>query len=445
MFGNLVTDLTYMLVYSLLRDHKGAYWFLLIAPLLEGSLGGLSAASANIHAYIADCTIPARRSRVFSIYLGLVYTGMAVGPALGGFLIRQSGDLKTVFFYAFSIHFVFASMVWFVVPESLAPTQLSKAKAAYFESKTQGSGGVLAHVESFLAPLKLFIPVTVAKGNDPLKRRKDWSLTLLAAAHGLVIMLMGAYSFKFQYAALMFGWTTEILGYWMSVAGLTRAIALALVIPAIISLFKRLPSRIRLSSPSTRTTPLPPVTEDPEVLENPPQAPPARTNADTSGGTVRNKDSSPRLDLNTVRVSLVMDFASYAMMATAKTGMMFTAYTVLDSLAAGYAPAVQSFALWIYTSRGGEETGKLFGGLSMVQALGGSIISPMLFGFTYSRTVATFPQAMFIVAASALGLALLCTLFIRLPKDGADKFIVATEDETVDDGERVRLLPGDEE
>lgn len=140
-----------------------------------------------------------------------------------------------------------------------------------------------------------------------------------------------------------------------------------------------------------------------------------------------------------------MGLASYSMMATAKTGAMFTVYTVVDSLSAGYAPAVQSLALGIYTSRGGEETGKLFGGLSMVQTLGGSIISPMLFGFTYSRTVATFPQAMFVVGASAVALALVFTLLIRLPKHAADKFIVVTEGETVDDEERVRLFSGDEE
>lgn len=69
----------------------------------------------------------------------------------------------------------------------------------------------------------------------------------------------------------------------------------------------------------------------------------------------------------------------------------------------------------------------------------------MLFGFTYSRTVATFPQAMFVVGASAIALALVCTLFIRLPKDAADNFIVVAEDEAVDDEERVRLFSGDEE
>ena len=210
MFGNLITDITYLLVYSFLRDHKGAYWFLLIAPVFEGSLGGmeiflgsscaplmpttgLSAATANVHAYVADCTDPARRSRVFSIYLGLVYIGMAIGPAFGGLLIRETGDLLAVFYYAFSNHFAFACMVWFLIPESLAPTQLARAKAAHNQDKVQAGGGIsglLAYLASFLAPLKLFIPVNVATSDNPLKRRKDWNLTLIAVAYGFVIMLV---------------------------------------------------------------------------------------------------------------------------------------------------------------------------------------------------------------------------------------------------------------
>jgi hypothetical protein len=113
---------------------------------------------------------------------------MAIGPAFGGLLIRQSGDLLTVFYYAFTTHLFFASMVWFAVPESLAPAQLSRAKAAYKETRI--SEGIFAHLASFLAPLQLFKPVTVATGDNPLKRKKDWNLTLLAAAHGLVIMLV---------------------------------------------------------------------------------------------------------------------------------------------------------------------------------------------------------------------------------------------------------------
>jgi hypothetical protein len=89
-----------------------------------------------------------------------------------------------------------------------------------------------------------------------------------------------------------------------------------------------------------------------------------------------NKDpSSPRLDLNTARVSLVMELATYMMMATATTGTMFTVYTAFGSLGAGFTPAVQSLALEIYAGRGGEETGKLFGGLSVVHALGYALLT----------------------------------------------------------------------
>ena len=118
---------------------------------------------------------------------------MAIGPALGGLLIRESGNTLTVFYFAFASHLLFACMVWFVIPESLAPTQLSRAKAAYNKSRAQargGIGGVLITLVSFLAPLKMFAPVTVATGDNVLKRRNDWNLTLLAAAHGLVIMLV---------------------------------------------------------------------------------------------------------------------------------------------------------------------------------------------------------------------------------------------------------------
>lgn len=146
-------------------------------------------------------------------------------------------------------------------------------------------------------------------------------------------------------------------------------------------MFKKLSPPIRLSTPPTRTASLPPDAEDREDRDTSSHGTTATQTTDTTDGhsstrpnadaTTRTKDtSSPRLDLNTARVSLVLELTSYSMMATAKTGTLFTIYTMLDSLSAGYTPAVQSLALGIYTSRGGHETGKLFGGLSVVQVLG---------------------------------------------------------------------------
>lgn len=450
-FGNLITDFMYLFVYSFLREHKGAYWFLMIAPFFEGSLGGLGAAQANLHAYIADCTNPSDRSRIFSVFTGLVYTGMAIGPAMGGFLVRQSGSLITVFIYAFASHLIFASMVWFVIPESLTPTQLSRAKIAYKESKARvrrGMGGTFVRLASVVAPLKVFTPVTVTTGDNPLKRRKDWNLTLVAAAYGFSTILFGETAFKFQYASLIFSWGAEMLGYWISITSIARVATLVMILPAVISLIK-----MRSCVPSTGRTPLPAIVEDPEVLPNPAvqqagPTPSAGTTGRTTELAAEKKDvASPRLDLNTARASFVVELIAYSLMGTAKTGAVFTVYTILASLGTGYSPTLQSLALALYVRNGGEETGKLFGALSVVYALSGSILSPMLFGFTFSRTAATFPQAMFIIDASAIALALLSTLLVRLPKEGADEpVVVMTEGELINEEERQRLVaPGDEE
>ena len=106
-------------------------------------------------------------------------------------------------------------MVWFFLPESLAPTQLSKAKVTYNEVKAQAGGGAFAHLVSFLAPLKLFVPVTVAKGDNPLKRRKDWNLTLLVVAHGFILMLV--------VSELSAAWRWYGILIWSDRRGLTRS------------------------------------------------------------------------------------------------------------------------------------------------------------------------------------------------------------------------------
>lgn len=47
----------------------------------------------------------------------------------------------------------------------------------------------------------------------------------------------------------------------------------------------------------------------------------------------------------------------------------FTAFGMLGSFGSGFGPAIQSVALEMYTQRGGTEAGRLFGALSVVQAL----------------------------------------------------------------------------
>jgi hypothetical protein len=78
---------------------------------------------------------------------------------------------------------------------------------------------------------------------------------------------------------------------------------------------------------------------------------------------------SARFDLGLARISLFVDVLVYALFLLVPTAVAFTVGSMLGSLATGFSPAMQSVALGLYKRRGGTENGKLFGALSVVQAL----------------------------------------------------------------------------
>lgn len=97
-----------------------------------------------------------------------------------------------MFYFAAAIHIFYVLIVWFVVPESLFPSQLSRARRTYSSYKVETSGDGPLSIRKlfrFLAPLRLFYPTKVV-GSYSLKTRRDWNLTLLAMSYGFTIMMM---------------------------------------------------------------------------------------------------------------------------------------------------------------------------------------------------------------------------------------------------------------
>jgi len=130
---------------------------------------------------------------------------------------------------------------------------------------------------------------------------------------------------------------------------------------------------------------------------------------------------SSKLDLNTARVSLVVEIIAFLVLLLASNGLLFACGTVLQALGAGYAPAVQAFALDVYNRRGGKsEAGKLFGAISVVQALGSQILGPALYGFVYYKTVAIYPGAIFFMGAVLMMVSLSLLALVRSPTTGED-------------------------
>lgn len=71
----------------------GGYRFLIIGPIIDGALGGVSTLIASINAYISDVTPDGSRAKVFSRLTGIMMLGFAAGPAIGSFVIDRSGNM----------------------------------------------------------------------------------------------------------------------------------------------------------------------------------------------------------------------------------------------------------------------------------------------------------------------------------------------------------------
>ncbi|KAJ6497032.1 major facilitator superfamily domain-containing protein [Mycena vitilis] len=397
--GLLFNDVIFIFVTKNFQHIPGGYWFLIVGPLVEGALGGISTGSAASHAYISDVTDSAERSRLFSLLLGLVFTGIGIGPTIGGLLIRFSGNLLSVFYLATVIHGAFALMCLIALPESLTKTQMQAASVQYHESLRlldEQERTLLTRIQrifTFLKPLLIFFPEPVERhsNTNPLKGRKwDWNLTLIAMAYGFTISIMGSFSYKFIYMRATFGWSSEYLGYYLTIAGATRAAFLAIILPLGIQVVRTASKRRRLRS------------EMEPLL--------------SSGNR---EPHSASFDLSLARASLLAETIAYSAMAFASTGMAFTGFTILSSFGSGFSPAVQSAALELYTIKIGAnvESGKLFGALSVIQALAGQILGPSIYGLVYVKTVATFPKAIFFVSVASVIISFICLSLVRLPTD----------------------------
>ncbi|KAF9819793.1 hypothetical protein IEO21_01884 [Rhodonia placenta] len=422
-FGILITDFTFIFVAKFSRALPGGYHFLLLGPLVEGLLGGFSTVSAAIHAYIADCTDSTTRARAFSLFVGLMFIGVSIGPSAASLLISATGTVLSVFYVAAAVHIAYSIVIWFVIPESLSPAQRAQARKLHEEELSQlqaarakgGAGVWLRWAFGFLSPLTLFFPsaknANVGASNaNPLKtRRQGWGLVLVAGGYVCIMMLMGSLTSKMQYTTLAFGWDSKNIGYWTSIIGAARAFHLTVVLPIAIYLCQPKTPAIHLpvepDEPLSPTADFSPATARPDsAVDAPRSAPPAPSR----------RHHSPTFDLTVVRVSLAIDLVAYVLMASATNGTLYTVYSVLGSFGGGAAPALQSLASTLYAQNGGKELGKLFGAFGVLQAISSQVVGPSIYGVVYLRTVATFPKAVFFVSAGNLALAIVLLSCIRL-------------------------------
>jgi len=261
------------------------------------------------------------------------------------------------------------------------------------------------------------------------RKRKDWSLTLLACAMFGYMLSTGLYQIKYLYAGHVYGWGPEQLSYYISMLGTTRALFLLFALPFIISTFKPKPKLPKGQVAAANKAAKPKPTKSHIAREI-------------------------KFDLGLSRLSLCIDIVanlsvvfapapSYKMHSQALNGLdstvamgsefqnsqaLFVVASWMQCMGAGVVPAIQSLALCIIQARSllaadaGQPglavdtgTGTLFGALAVLQAGGQMVLGPLLFGLVYSGTVATFPKTVFVTAIGILFAALAAIMLVRSP------------------------------
>ncbi|KAI6006691.1 hypothetical protein F5J12DRAFT_892867 [Pisolithus orientalis] len=423
--GLLVVDLTFLVTANFVDYLPGGYWFLLTGFIIEGLLGSMPTGVAANHAYIADTCEPSARSQIFAVTLGLMFIGFAAGPLLGGFLIHFTGSTLSAFFMAASCHFFYTLLLIFVLPESLTEAKARAARLRYKQEKEQNMNvstlrRIFKEATRFLSALAVVLPRDVVDAN-PLKTVEE-GLEFVPSGH----VLWGSMPFLIQYAIAAFRWSSETANYYFSSIGITRAFVLTVLLPLMIKFLK---SR---AAPTSHTPFSGDVTPEATLLHQSPSPlrsrsrshqrsthrPPSRSLAD------QRPNHSVNVDIFLARCAVGLEIVACWVMAAATSGTVFAAGTVVGAMSVAFSPTIQALALEVYHSernngtaaRGGQGgTGKLFGALSVLQALGSQIIAPAVYGFIYSRTVATFPQAIMLVTASCFAVALVLLAFVRVP------------------------------
>ncbi|KAJ7723459.1 major facilitator superfamily domain-containing protein [Mycena maculata] len=454
-FGLFLTDLTFILAStpsSPLSAH--GHKLLIVAPVIEGLLGGWSTLHSATSAYISDCTSSGSRASVFSRFTGVTFLGFSLGPIIGGWLIRhpiglfagaphpgQSQSVTSVFCVAALGSFVNVCLMLFVYPESVSkekrdlasghskgkgPLRTSEAVAA----GTQDTESLVTDrigtriLRGLLTPLAFFFPVPIyIKGST--RKRRDWSLTLVATAMFGYMLSAGLYQIKYLYGSHVYDWGPEQLSYYISAMGGGRALFLLFLFPLVISVFK--PKSQLPKTPGVKA-----------VKPKP---------------TKEHLSREIKFDLRLARISLVIDILANTAIILAPAPLhtqlvqnaagttnvdsqfrnsqaLFVVASGMASWGAGLVPAIQSLALCIVQARAlleadsqddavvvdvGVGAGGLFGALAMLQAIGQMILGPLLFGLVYSGTVATYPKAVFATAIGILFVALAAMLLARSP------------------------------
>lgn len=349
--------------------------WILVGYAFDGICGSFIVGMALAHSYATDCTPPQKRNVAFGYFHACLFTGIAAGPILAGYIIKRREPIvgKTeavllVFYIALAMHTTFILFLALLIPESLSKGRQEAAREKYNRELEQL--GPAADWINQLRSINLFRPLKIlyptGPGSSPSLRR---NLLLLAATDTIMFSVaMGAMGVITIYVRRQFGWQEWESSKYVSIVNSCRVIALLVVLPLITRLVRG------------------------------------------RQGTSRQKNSgSDPFDLSLIRVAIFFDMIGFLGYSLARDGNLFILSGSVASFGGIGSPTLGS-ALTKHVPP--DRVGQLLGATGLLHAVA-RVIGPTLFNGIYSATVYSFRQTVFVSLTATFGLAFLCSWFVK--------------------------------
>ncbi|KAL6705492.1 hypothetical protein ACN47E_006757 [Coniothyrium glycines] len=349
--------------------------WILVGYCLEGISGSFIVGMALAHSYASDCVSPQRRNVAFSYFHACLFTGIAVGPVLAGYIIEarkkyvgKTEAVLLIFYLALGAHLFFIAFLTFCVPESLSKKRQEGAREKHKEAEQRL--GPSSDWINQLRSINLFEPLKILWPTGPgSSSALRWNLILLAAVDTIMFgVAMGAMSVVLVYTRRQFGWQELESGRYVTIVNSCRVFALLVLLPSITRL--------------------------------------VRGKRGTSG---MRKSGSDLLDLSIIRVAILFDMLGYLGFSLVRRGELFSAAGALASIGGIGSPTLGA-ALTKHVPS--DKVGQLLGATGLLHAAA-RVVGPTIFNGIYSATVGTFRQTVFVCLTVTFGIAFVCSWFVR--------------------------------
>ncbi|KAK3323452.1 major facilitator superfamily domain-containing protein [Cercophora scortea] len=370
------------------------YNWILFGSFFDGLSGSFTAGSVLSHSYTSDCTPPSKRGVSIGYLHSCLFTGLALGPLMAGYLIEWTNSLVSIFYITLGCHVWFILFIYFVIPESLSKKRQHIAREKYAKelripgpvpgwATALGSwipfgGSNFSEAIRSLNTANPFAPLAILFPRGPGSARLRRNLITLAIVDMAILgATMSSGTVTILYTEYVFGWGTFESSRFISLTSFVRVFVLMGIFPIINYIFRsRHASRLRRES----------------------NVPLVETNA-----------GADEVDIWILRAALLSDVIGVTGYVFVRSSQLFVVCAIITAFGGLGSATIQAI---LSKHVPAERVGQLLGATGLLHALS-RIIAPIIFNGLYAATIKTFPQAFFVLLASVFAAALLGTFLLR--------------------------------